>query len=122
MNAQNKTVVELKTLTKIDDSNKSKSRSITFKLIFEDTFLILSTQNTNNMNEWIRLIRKSVALPAPKPTPLLPVVEGIFLLRFQLYFLEFHFLPGFLYIPYFFYIPYFVHLTTRRQESEILTQ
>ncbi|XP_057291264.1 uncharacterized protein LOC130613919 [Hydractinia symbiolongicarpus] len=78
LNAQNKTVVELKTLTKIDDSNKSKSRSITFKLIFEDTFLTLSTQNTNNMNEWIRLIRKFVALPVPKPTPLLPVVEGSF--------------------------------------------
>ena len=68
LHAQNKTVVDLKTLIKIEPMAKSRSRCNSTKLVFTDTFICLATDNDNNMKEWIRLIKKLV-LPEPKPTP-----------------------------------------------------
>ena len=74
----NKTVVDLRALRAVEESNKSKSRKITYKLAFTDTFIHISSDFQNNMKEWVRLIKKLV-LPTPTPTSHIPRPEGKFL-------------------------------------------
>jgi len=73
----NKTVVDLKGLIKIEDNIKSKTKKFTIKLVFADTFLILSSTNENYMREWERLIRRLV-LPEPKNFALSARLDGCF--------------------------------------------
>eukprot|EP00111_Clytia_hemisphaerica_P018671 TCONS_00055192-protein len=77
MTVQNKTVVDLKSMVKIE-SCKSKSRTISFKLTFNDTFIILSTDNPNAMKEWVKMIKKLVLPPEPIYQPRLTTGAGSF--------------------------------------------
>ena len=76
MTVQNKTVVDLKSMVKIE-SCKSKSRTISFKLTFNDTFIILSTDNSNAMKEWVKMIKKLVLPPEPIYQPRLTTEAGM---------------------------------------------
>jgi len=56
---QSKTVVDLKSILKVEPCC-SKSRMVSFKLIFNDTFIILSCDSENSMKEWMKMIKKLV--------------------------------------------------------------
>ena len=74
MTKQNKTVVDLSNVVKIEEC-KSKSRHVSFKLIFNDTFMFLSTDNESSMNEWVKMIKKLV-LPGPSKMSLVKTEAG----------------------------------------------
>lgn len=76
LTVQNKTVVDLSSVVRIEEC-KSRSRHVSFKLIFNDTFMILSTDNESTMNEWVKMIKKLV-LPGPSKLPRIPLEAGSF--------------------------------------------
>ena len=75
MTVQNKTVVDLKSMVKIE-SFKSKSRKLSFRLTFDDTFMVLSSDSDSVMKEWVKMIKKLVLPPDPIYQPRLTADAG----------------------------------------------
>ena len=75
MTVQNKTVVDLKSMVKIE-SFKSKSRKLSFRLTFDDTFMVLSSDSDSVMKEWVKMIKKLVLPPDPIYQPRLNADAG----------------------------------------------
>ena len=76
MTVQNKTVVDLKSMIKIEPF-KSNSRKVSFRLTFDDTFIVLSTENDMVMKEWVKMIKRLVLPPDPIYQPRLTAEAGI---------------------------------------------
>ena len=96
MTVQNKTVVDLKSMIKIEPF-KSNSRKVSFRLTFDDTFIVLSTENDMVMKEWVKMIKRLVLPPDPIYQPRLTAEAGIKLFFVCVCVFFFFFYKSFLY-------------------------